>query len=218
MSRERGGRVAGWWEACRAKARPSWRRLAAILGLGACVVGGAASLPWRLGVVVGESMAPTLAPGSIFVYERISPREPVSAGEIVVAWVHGAPSVKRVYATGGSAFWALRQTVESGQRRDPIDARDRARFERIAAQRRARFGQDLRIQNYQIPEGFVFLVGDGTTSDDSRSYGVIPADRILGRLRELPGQSFAATSPPITIGFPTHSAAVRQPRGSAGEG
>ena len=91
-----------------------------LLALGSVLVLGALTLrfsPFRLGVVVGESMTPTLQPNHVFVldksfYEHTSP----TRGEIVVAIAEGETCVKRVAAGPGEDLWLIKYASDG---RDP---------------------------------------------------------------------------------------------------
>ena len=63
--------------------------------------------------------------------------------------------------------------------------------------------------SWEVPAGDVFLLGDHrAASDDSRAFGSVPVDSIVGRawLRYWPFDTFgvlhAATYPPIPSGAP----------------
>src|SRR5204862_3816356 len=79
----------------------SGRRLQRLIATGCCLLVVAAAAPWRVGIVSGYSMTPTLPPGRVFFYERLSAADTVGAGDIVVVTVGGRTCVKRIYATGG---------------------------------------------------------------------------------------------------------------------
>ncbi|UBU18342.1 S26 family signal peptidase [Nonomuraea gerenzanensis] len=116
----------------------------------------------RRGLVVvqvsGVSMAPAYRPGDRVLVRRTGA---VRRGRVVVfestrpsGWGTGPPAppwaIKRVTALPG----------------DPVPADV---VEAVAAGPGAR-----------VPEGALVVVGDGTSSADSRVYGYVPADRVLG--------------------------------------
>jgi signal peptidase I len=165
----------------------SWRRAAKLpsstvrlmgFGSAALVV---AILPWRVGVVSGESMTPTMRPGGLFVYETTARGRAPERGDIVLLRVSGQTWVKRVYAVGGEMIWVL-ETMQDGQRRwEPVYAPHRAYFARLAEGMR-RGGAVAAVRGLRIPEGMLFVVGDGTQSFDSRDYGPVFESQIEGRV------------------------------------
>ncbi|MFG1701369.1 S26 family signal peptidase [Nonomuraea sp. NPDC049309] len=116
----------------------------------------------RRGLVVvqvsGVSMAPTFLPGDRVLVRRTSA---VRRGQVIVfestrpgGWGTGPPgppwAIKRVTALPG----------------DPVP-------DDVAKAAKAEPGEP-------VPEGALVVVGDGPSSADSRVYGYLPADRVLG--------------------------------------
>lgn len=102
--------------------------------------------------VAGDSMAPTLRPGSLVVLLPVAGRR----GDVVVfRHTSGARYVKRVAAVGGDVV-----ELEAGRLRvngRPVDGRDRV------------VGPIL--TRWSVPPGQVFVVGDNAcVSDDSRTW------------------------------------------------
>ena len=151
-------------------------RLGRLARAGGVLALAAVVLPWRPGVVVGASMAPTLNPGQFFVYARdpLFPR-PLRRGDVVVVRIGGQTCVKRVFAMDGDQFW-----VCQGGRRADLHARllDPATPIR---QWRERFPR-LIYQQRSVPRGEVYVVGDGLYSQDSRELGSVPAAEVLGHV------------------------------------
>lgn len=138
--------------------------------------------PFRLGVVVGESMTPTLRPNNVFVldrsfYDHTSP----TRDDIVVANANGETCVKRVAAGPGQDLWLMEYTDEEGTAgyTEVVNPAEVSRIRRLLS-RYPRLGQ---LHHALVPEGKVFLVGDAQNiSLDSRSYGPIPVEQIIGRV------------------------------------
>ncbi|MBP6963734.1 MAG: signal peptidase I [Armatimonadetes bacterium] len=157
-----------------------------LISLGAVLILSALSLrasPFRLGVVVGESMTPTLSPHKVFMldrsfYEHATP----TRGEIVVAEANGETCVKRVAAGPREDLWLLEYKGELSGYSEVVRPHDLTRT-RSLVERYPRIGQLRRVT---VPEGRVFLVGDAQNlSWDSRNYGTVPVSSIMGRVFPL---------------------------------
>ena len=146
-------------------------RVGSLVTGSAVVVGAAAAMPLRVGIIQGTSMEPTLPSGHAFLYDRTYGRSNPLRGDVVVLKVGREVWIKRVYAVGGDSFWALREVMESGVRHDPIRPADRTRFVAHTTFCRARYGRDFRVVRVRVPHGKLFLIGDGTFSRDSRQCG-----------------------------------------------
>ena len=154
------------------------------------IVGAAFASPWRVGVVNGKSMNPTLKPGSVMIYDtHYYANHPIQAGDVVLLKWGGETWVKRVYGVPDTMFLAVREHLNGGERNSntPIKAADLDHFERFAQALRSK-RQDVRVVAYRVLPGHVFVMGDGPGSIDSRSVGQIPMEQILGKVTELPGQ------------------------------
>jgi signal peptidase I len=153
---------------------------ARLMGVGTAAVM-VVALPWRVGVVLGESMTPTMRPGGLFLYDTTARGRAPERGDIVLLQVSGQTWVKRVYAVGGERIWVL-ETIQDGQRRyEPVYAPHRAYFARLAKGMR-RGGERAAVRGLRIPDGMLFVVGDGTQSFDSRDYGPVFDSQIQGRV------------------------------------
>lgn len=141
--------------------------------------------------VSGMSMWPTYRPGDRVLVRRAAGRE-VGRGAVVVF----EPAGRSGWGTGplpapqGAAWVIKRVTALAG---DPVPAE-------VAAAARAEPGA-------AVPEGSLVVVGDGTSSADSRMWGYLPADRVLGvAVRRLssgpssPGPSYPGAGSPSSPG------------------
>jgi signal peptidase I len=162
------------------------RRLILLLGLAAA---GAAYLltPFRLGIVIGESMAPSLQSGEPYVLVRsLFAQRPVRRGDVVVFKHRGATYIKRVMATEGEGIWVVRQK----------DSRDEElvmdwQLEKLQKVLRTPLGRSLKLIRRRVPPGTCYVVGDHLMmSSDSRHYGPIQLDHIQGTLLFAPPAPF----------------------------
>jgi signal peptidase I len=138
--------------------------------------------------VSGLSMWPTYRPGDRVLVHRAAARQ-VRRGEVVVFESAGRSG----WGTGPlpapqAAAWAIKRVAALAG--DPVPAE-------VAAAARAEPGA-------AVPEGALVVVGDGTSSADSRMWGYLPADRVLGvavrRLSSSPPSSSPSSSSPSLPG------------------
>jgi len=149
-------------------------------------------------------MTPTLAPGSLFIYDQTYyRRHPLRSGDVVLIRHAGDIWVKRVYAVEGESFWTYRERLPDGQyHRDPIARGEERRFSRVAALERRYSGNDIQVVRLRLPQGLIFLVGDGYWSLDSRTLGPLAGADVVGRVVELPGQRLGSIPDYIARSFP----------------
>jgi signal peptidase I len=121
------------------------------------------------------SMAPTLSPGDHVLVDKLAYRgsEP-GVGDLAVFHAPGTDEItlKRVVARGGDTV-----AIEDGV----LHVNGRARVEPYAnpdAIDSVYFGPE------RVPAGSVFVLGDNRgDSFDSRRFGAVPSDRLIGRAR-----------------------------------
>ena len=132
--------------------------------------------PFRLNVVRGDSMAPTIRNGSVCVLdEGYYEQHPVRRGDIVTIDVDGELLTKRVYAAEG-------QTIRLLQWSDgTYDVPNGEWMRRVG--RLKSLNRILKPVELTIPAGHCFVVGDNTpVSYDSRAFGPISTDHIVGKM------------------------------------
>ena len=144
-----------------------------------CCVLALVAVPFRPGVVVGESMSPTLHSGQVFLAAQVRDPATIHHGDVVLVAVGAQTFVKRVYALGGERVWAIRS--------DGIDAA----FDRVIDPSEVAALQDLtrrhrglgEVVELVVPDDTVFVLGDATyNSIDSRHFGPIPFDAVKGKV------------------------------------
>lgn len=154
--------------------RPAASRLTLISKVGALLIGAALLSPLRPAVVVGSSMSPTLEPGQVVWCERGS-QLALRRGDVVLARVDGDVCVKRVFAVGGDHFWktwgasrdeSMPQLLDVGAPVGPWHRRY----------------PSFQFHEERVPSGMVYLVGDGISSVDSRKYGPVTTEALIGRV------------------------------------
>jgi signal peptidase I len=141
----------------------------------AALIYGAGSL-FQPTVVVGQSMSPTLKSGRVIWVDRTHYRTHApERGEVVVFKREGLTYVKRVYRTAGEVVHYLaagRDWVGPIRENRVADMQARYRDSRSV----------MRVRALTVPEGHLFVVGDNAAvSEDSRSFGPIPMESVIGR-------------------------------------
>lgn len=144
------------------------------------VLGMIYGLPVRLGVVLGESMAPTFHSGQIYLLERRYHRRhaPVR-NEVIVFKRNGVRYVKRVAAVAGDRIYVNRSLDQGTD--EVVFASEVERLNRIA--RKWPGFRGLRPVARTVPPGHCYVLGDHlANSEDSRTLGFIPHAEIEGRV------------------------------------
>ena len=126
---------------------------------------------YRIGVIPSESMAPTLKPGDQYLINirAYRGRQPERGDVIVFRTPDGEYLVKRVVGLPGETVTIVRgQVYINGRPLHEPYLKERPIVE---------WPQQVRV-----PEGHVFVLGDNRNfSDDSRDFGPVPMERVLGR-------------------------------------
>lgn len=136
--------------------------------------------PLRVCIIHGNSMDPTLRDGQPYLldtqaYAHAAPLR----GEVVVFRRQGITYIKRVIAVGGDQL--LLQKFKNEGWDEMVTQDELPRYRRLLASAHTRGW--VRLRPLTIPAGTVYVVGDEQgTSQDSRTYGPVPVDCILGRV------------------------------------
>ena len=150
--------------------------------------------PTRVGVVFGHSMEPTLKHLSLFAFDQNHYREhPIRKGDIVVIRDGSGTWIKRVYAVGGEGFFAWKEPRDGVIRHEPIAQDQHDYFVQLAADQRRMDVGDCRVVRLKVPKDGLFVIGDGAWSEDSRTWGYVRAENVIGRVVPLPGQDLGTT-------------------------
>ncbi|MBI3948612.1 MAG: signal peptidase I [Armatimonadetes bacterium] len=135
--------------------------------------------PYKLSVVLGASMTPTLRSGQVILIDRVYYRShPVQRGDIIAFRQAGPAEVKRVYGLPGDRVWEVRS--RDGEN---VFLADPGKLERTRLAI-ASLTAEMKLVVTRVPEGRIYVIGDGgNTSNDSRYYGPVPRQCLLGRVR-----------------------------------
>ena len=154
--------------------------------LGALTVGLYFLCPFRLSIVHGDSMSPTLRDGELCLLDRSGFKAYGPAVGDVVVFRRGAEVfTKRIYGAPGQTV-TLIQDVRDGLYEVP-GPRQAERLRRVV-RLMARRGRDFayRVIELKIPPGSCFVLGDNQNdSVDSRDFGLIDVDSIMGSMVSL---------------------------------
>lgn len=142
--------------------------------------------PWRVGVVLGNSMSPSLRNGSFYLLDRSKEAKEIRPGDVVVFRRGGVNYIKRVIAVGGDQVYVT-TTPSSGRDELVMDWQLR-QMRRVFAHAERRYC--VKIVARKVPPGTCYVVGDHITdSVDSRELGPIPMELIIGKLVDAPEQT-----------------------------
>lgn len=134
--------------------------------------------PLTTTVVLGHSMEPALQPGALYVLDRGYYRShPLEKGDVVVLKHDGVTYIKRVFALPGDRLWLLRD--DSGSEDDILTQHEAECLRRCQLEGKL---AGRRVLSMIVPPEECFVVGDNSNvSIDSREFGPVPIDSILGR-------------------------------------
>jgi signal peptidase I len=167
-----------------------WRRRALVVaGVMTC---GVMRSGLRPGVVMGNSMSPTLRPGDWFLLDVEAYQErPPRRGEIVVFRHRGVTYIKRVLGGEGDTVCLLETREPDGVWLSPVEPGMLGRARRLC-----RLGPSWRLKEFPVPRGHVYVIGDMVSASmDSRSLGPIPLREIRGRVCLAPVRADPAWRP-----------------------
>jgi signal peptidase I len=149
-------------------------------------------LPVRIGVVTGNSMDPTLRDRQIVAVDRgYYRRHRLAVGDVVLFRGEHGVYVKRVHALPGETVHLVEAGDGAEAERLPV-----ARGEEREIAARLAGNRFARLRQVPVPEGTFFALGDALqNSEDSRDFGPVPQEEILGRVLPI-GASLAAPELP----------------------
>jgi signal peptidase I len=128
---------------------------------------------------MGDSMAPALASGELFLMHEVSARTQLVAGDIVVLDHEGETLVKRVAAIAGEVLWGIDLNTPDGSP-DMLLVADEADDAKQFLLRHPGIGVVIAVE---VPRAHVFVVGDAPNSSwDSRQFGAVPVGEVKGRV------------------------------------
>lgn len=139
--------------------------------------------PYRIGVVCGDSMTPSLQSGRPFLIDRLAYRNASpSRGDVVVFVREGCTYIKRVAAVEGDRFHLLKYH-EGGDER-PLRSWE---VKKIQGCFKSPIPPPARLIYRRLPGGCCYVLGDHMqASEDSRQFGPVTLDQIRGRILFAP--------------------------------
>ena len=160
---------------------------ARFVAYGLLLCGGAvyAASPYRVGIVMGESMAPTYHNGAPYVMKHLAPEAAIRRGDVVVFRRAGRTYIKRVLGLPGDEFYIMpRSGLIAGDLLVRAGQLDKLR----AFAGKARFASQMKVTVRRVLPGTLYVVGDNLEySEDSRRFGFVDRDSVQGLVQEAPG-------------------------------
>jgi signal peptidase I len=134
--------------------------------------------PLTTTVVLGRSMEPTLQPGAFYVLDRgYYHSHALARGDVVVLKEDGVTYIKRVYALPGDRLSLLRD--DDGGTDYVLEPLEATRLRELHAEGKL---PGRRVLTMIVPPDECFVLGDNSNvSIDSRDFGPVPMETILGR-------------------------------------
>jgi signal peptidase I len=138
--------------------------------------------PYRVGVVSGESMAPTYHTGAFYLLRRGASTADYRDGDVIVFRKNGQNYIKRVLAVARETFYVEPRDADFPQ--ESLVPNWQLGWLRACAKNPRMV---LRLAPRQVPTGFLYVVGDHLElSEDSRSFGYLPVEDVLGKVVGAP--------------------------------
>ncbi|MCC6445355.1 MAG: signal peptidase I [Armatimonadetes bacterium] len=176
--------------------------------LGLAVPFGALALllfPWRMCVVIGQSMEPFLRTGDVLVLNRFAKKE-IQRGSVVVFKYKGITSIKKVHAVQGDKVAEVYYS-DIGQSTlvQPSQEQRWRRLKKLVIE-----DTQAQLIHIRVPKDYIYVVGTGIATCDSRDFGLVPVSDVIGVVKYGPRRSALATSvgpettnvPPVIEGQP----------------
>jgi signal peptidase I len=120
-------------------------------------------------------MEPTLRAGHVsWVDRNYYRRHPARRGDVVLFRFRGNTCVKRIYRAPGERLYYCGSPTEV-----VLPVREASSLKMRPGTRR----HPNALKSFTVPEGCVFVLGDNPrNSEDSRAFGMIPMECVLGRV------------------------------------
>jgi len=159
------------------------RRMLFEASIGMVVVMAVALCPFKVGMVRGSSMTPSMSPNQFFVLDRgyYRSHKPVQ-GEVIVFRHGGTTMIKRIIGLPGNTVWLF--DFKGDEPYSDILTLPELPAMRLLAERKPQLGH---LRFFVVPDGKLFVAGDFRSgSVDSRTFGPIPMDEVYGRVVSAP--------------------------------
>lgn len=139
--------------------------------------------PFRFGIVQGDSMQPALQPGTVYLLDRQTEAiRHLKRGDIIVFQHANEILTKRVFGAPGDVITLLCYGDGTYEVPYPGEAT------RLCRVRKTIPCFQPRIREVRVPNRCCFVLGDNArASYDSREFGYISLDAVLGRLMQRVG-------------------------------
>lgn len=132
--------------------------------------------PYRLTLVKGQSMTPTIKSGQLLLVDRgYYHSHALRRGDVVTFRHDGETFIKRIHALPGDE---VIQLCTPGNPNVIVPPEQEGKYRRSILSRQP----DARLVKTRIAPGQVFMLGDGNMlSRDSRDFGTVPQQMVIGK-------------------------------------
>lgn len=147
--------------------------------------------PYRLTLVKGQSMTPTIKSGQLLLVDRgYYHSHALRRGDVVTFRHNGETFIKRIYALPGDE---VIQLCTPGSPNMIVPPEQEERYRRSILSRQP----EAKLVKTRIAPGQVFMLGDGNMfSRDSRDFGTVAQQTVIGKASPLlEGQASLLTVP-----------------------
>ncbi len=135
-------------------------------------------LPWRMCVVIGSSMEPFLHTGDVVILDRLENNQ-IHRGNLVVFRYGGKVSIKKVHAIPGDRV--IEAYFPEGPNSSVVLPAEEWRWRRLIKQH-----DIVQLLHLRVPPGYIYVLGTGPSSVDSRDFGLVPISSVLGVVKYGP--------------------------------
>lgn len=140
--------------------------------------------PFRVGVVWGDSMSPSLHHGEMYLFDRQHDNiSDLRRGDVVIFQREGRNYIKRVAALPGDVIYLMNRGELDGPDEVVLDWQ----LPKLQAALDKKTWKGIKLMRRRMPKDCIYVLGDHMEiSEDSRTFGPVYQDQLRGRLVVAP--------------------------------